>query len=64
MCQVLSIQEHTDDQAKKVKVSYNECRAGETYKYMPRRVIGIHVQRLALLVPAAEMELQEEPNER
>ena len=59
---VLSIQEHTGDQARKVKVSYNECRAGETYKYVPRRVIVINVQRLALLVPVAEMELQEEPD--
>ena len=58
MCPVLSTQDLTGDRARKVKVSYRECCAGETHRYEPPTVIEVKVQRLALLVPATKMELQ------
>ena len=64
LCRVLSTEVPIGGRARKVKVGYKECRAGEKYKSKPLTEIKIDVQRLVLLVPANKMELLRGPAEK
>ena len=59
LCRVLATQDLTGDRENKVKVSYRECRGVTAHGHVPPTTIEVELQKLALLVPAAEMKLQE-----
>ena len=59
LCRVLATQDHTGDRENKVRVSYRECCGVKARGQGPPTIIKIETQKLALLVPAAKIELQE-----
>ena len=63
LCRVLSANTATDSLTSRIKVGYEERRAGRKYKPGPLTEVEIDTQQLALLVATDMMELPGEPHE-